>query len=53
MKQIILLLLKQFHGNCHSKAPRCRKISHSSDMQNDALMHREGSKVEPITASNG
>ena len=41
----ISLLLKQFQGNFSSKTTRCRKISHSSEMQNDALMHREGLKA--------
>ena len=40
----ILSLLKQFHENNCSKAPRCGKLSHSSEMQNDVLIHREGLK---------
>ena len=40
----IVLFLKQFHENCHSKTTICRKCSNSSQMQNDALMHREGLK---------
>ena len=40
----ISLLLKQYHGNVRSKFPRCRDLSHSSEKQNQALMHREGSK---------
>ena len=40
----ILLLLKQFYGNNRSKPPRCRKLGHSSELQNDALVHREGLK---------
>ena len=40
----ISLLLKQLHTNFHSKTTRCRKLSHSSEIQNDALMHREGLK---------
>ena len=32
----ILLLLKQFHENFSFKTTRCRKLSHSSEMQNDA-----------------
>ena len=44
MKKILLLLLKQFHENFHSKTPCSRKLSRSSEMQNDALMHRDGLK---------
>ena len=40
----MLLLIKQFHENVRSKNPMCRKLSNSSHMQNDALMHREDSK---------
>ena len=40
----ILLLLKQFHENFHSKTHSRRKISHFSDMQKDVLMHREDLK---------
>ena len=36
----ILLLLKQFHEHF-----RFKKLSHSSDMKNDALMHRVGLKL--------
>ena len=28
--------------NVRSKTPRCKKFSDSSEMLNDALMHREG-----------
>ena len=40
----ILLFLKQFHKNFCSKTtmPGLRKLSHSSEMRNDALIHREG-----------
>ena len=38
------LLLKQFRENVRFKTPRCRKLGHSSEMQNAALMHREGLK---------
>ena len=38
------LLLKQFQENVRSETPMCMKLSHSSDMQNDAFMHREGLK---------
>ena len=38
------LLLKRFHENVRVNAPRYRKLSHSSEMKNDALMYREGSK---------
>ena len=31
--------------------PLCfRKLSHSSKLQNDALMHREGPRVNPLSA---
>ena len=40
----ILLLLEQFHENVVLKLPDFRTISHFSEMQNDALMHREGLK---------
>ena len=42
----ILLLLKQLHEDFCSKTPRCRELSHSSEMQNVAMMHREGLKYE-------
>ena len=42
MKNNMLLLLKQFHENVRSKTPGCMKLSNFSEMQNDALMHREG-----------
>ena len=45
IRQIILIFLKQFHENFHSKTPRCRKLSHSSNLQNDALLHREAQRV--------
>ena len=38
----ILLLLKQFHENFSSKTTRCRKMSHSSEMQNDASWGLKG-----------
>ena len=41
----ILCLLTQCHENFRSKNPNTlgfRKLIHSSEMQNDALMHREG-----------
>ena len=40
----IVLLLKQFHENVHSKHPGCRKLSDSSERQNDDLMHPWGLK---------
>ena len=43
-EKLILLLLKQFHEHLHSKTPSFRKLSCSSEMQNAALMHREGLK---------
>ena len=41
----IIFLLEQLHENFHSKALGFRKLSNSSEMQNDHLMHREGLKV--------
>ena len=37
----ILVLLKEFHEN-FSDTTACRKLSHSSVMQNDVFMQREG-----------
>ena len=37
------LLLKQFYENGRPKAPRCRELSHFLELDNDALMRREGS----------
>ena len=40
-----MLLLKEFHEYSRSKTPRCVKLNHSSEMENDdTLMHREGLK---------
>ena len=36
---------KQFQENVRSETQMSRQLSHFSDMQNDALMHREGLKV--------
>ena len=44
MKKNILLLLKQSHESFHCKTPSFRKLSRYSEVQNDALMHREGLK---------
>ena len=41
MKKLVLFL-KQFHENCGFKTTSCRKLSMFSEMQDDALMHREG-----------
>ena len=38
----ILLFLKQFHEIFCSRKIGSKKLSHSSEMQNDVLMHREG-----------
>ena len=38
------ILLKQFHENFRSKSPRYGKLNHSSEMQNNTLMYREGLK---------
>ena len=40
----MLLLLKQFPDKNRSKPSACSKLSHFSEMRNDALMHREGLK---------
>ena len=40
----ISLLLKTVSKNVRFKTPRCRKLGHSSEMQNDALMHHQGLK---------
>ena len=37
-----MLLLKQFHEYVRSEPLGLKKLSHFSEMQNDALMHREG-----------
>ena len=34
----MVLLLNQFHENFRSETPRCRKLGHSSEIQNDVLM---------------
>ena len=44
MKEKIIILLKHLHENVRPKPSRCRILSHSSEMQNDALMHRQGLK---------
>ena len=38
------VLLSQFHGNFRSKTPSFSKLSHFSEMRNDASTHREGLK---------
>ena len=43
-KKNMLLLLKQFHDKNRSKPSRCWKLSHFSEMRNDAWMHFEGLK---------
>ena len=47
----IAFLLKQFYENCSSETPRCMKLSHFSELQNDALMHRGGSKGNSLSAN--
>ena len=37
-----IVLIEQFTENARSKTPRCKKLSHFSEMQNDALTHRAG-----------
>ena len=39
-----MLFLRQFHENCRSKTTSCRKLGKFSEMQDDALRHREGLK---------
>ena len=36
-EKYLLLLLKQLHGSVRSNTPRCRRLCHSSEMQNDAF----------------
>ena len=43
----ISVLLKQFHEKFVLKSLGFFKLSHSSEMQNDALMHRDGLEGEP------
>ena len=38
------VIIRTIHENVRSKTPRCRTLIHSSDISNDALMHREGLK---------
>ena len=45
----ILLFLKQLHENCGFKTTSCRKLNNFSEMQNYALMHREGLKGYEFT----
>ena len=42
IRKKVLLLFKQFQENARSESPRCVKLNYFSEMQNDALMHREG-----------
>ena len=44
MKKNISLLLEQFHENFRCKKHMFRRLRHSSEMENDALMHHEGLK---------
>ena len=39
-----IAIVKTVLIKCPSETPMCRKLSHSSQMQNDALIHREGLK---------
>ena len=41
IKKKMELFIKQFHENVLYKTPIYRKLGHSSEMRNDALMHRE------------
>ena len=43
MKKIIVII-ETVSENFRSKSPKYKKLSHFSQMQNDALMHREGLK---------
>ena len=47
MGEKIIVIIEQFHENVRSKTSKCRKLSHSSEMQNYALVHREGSAGYP------
>ena len=40
----VVLFLRQFHENCRSEGTSCRRLSIFSEMQDDALRHREGLK---------
>ena len=40
----VIVLLKQLHDKILSKPSGCRKLGRYSEMQNDALVHREGLK---------
>ena len=42
LQKKVLVLLKQFHENLCCKTPKCRELSHSSEMHIDTWMHREG-----------
>ena len=44
MKKKVIVLLKQLHDEILSKPSGYRKLSRYSEMQNDALMHRDGLK---------
>ena len=44
MKKKISLLLGEFHENVSFLNPLVQKLGHSSQIQNDDLMHREGLK---------
>ena len=47
----ILLFLKQFYEFFVLKSPGFKKLGHSSEMRNDALMHRVGLKGYYVTLS--
>ena len=44
MKKTYSVIIKQLLENGRFKTPMRRKLSHSSKIKNDALMHREGLK---------
>ena len=42
---MVSLLLITLHEDARSKNPKCIKLSHTSEMQNYAMMHREAFNV--------
>ena len=43
-KLFLTFIAQNFHENCRSKSTSCRKLGIFSEMQDDALRHREGLK---------
>ena len=40
----IVIIKTVLENYCRSKTIKCKKLGHFSEIQNDALMHREGLK---------